>query len=274
MSIAGVARFVAITDNGFVELGSHFEGRCDCLADLFRDDLLAEAKDIVAYAADTVPLGTMRYLPALPDDKCRVIAIGWAYADHQLETGRAAPEFPSFFFKIHEAFVGHGEPLSKPHVSDRFDFEGEVALVIGKGGRDIPLDQGRSHIGGYTILMDGSVRDWQKHSIPAGKNFASSSSIGPWITTADEIDDPAGMLLTTYLNGKLMQQSEFGQMAWDLGYLVHYLSNIFPLRPGDIISTGTPAGVGQKRQPPVFMAAGDVLEVGVEGIGVLRNPIE
>jgi 2-keto-4-pentenoate hydratase/2-oxohepta-3-ene-1,7-dioic acid hydratase in catechol pathway len=199
--------------------------------------------------------------------------LGWSYLDHQLETGKEAPKFPSVFFKFPQAFVGHEQPLIKPDVSDTFDFEGEIALVIGKGGRNIPEAKGRDHIGGYTIVMDGSVREWQKHSIPAGKNFEASSAMGPWMVTADEVPDPGRLLLNTRLNGVSMQKSEFSLMAWDLGYLVHYLSTICTLEPGDIIATGTPAGVSHKRTPQLFMKAGDVLEIDVQGIGILRNTI-
>ncbi len=274
VSVGGEPRYGVITGDGFIDLSLYFAGRCQCLADILTDDLLAEACTAVQEsAASAIPLDAIRYLPALPGKTSRVIAIGWAYGEHQREVGREASPFPSIFPKIHESFVGHGETLVAPHISDMYDFEGEVALVIGKGGRDIPEARGREHIAGYTIVMDGSVRDWQKHSVPAGKNFERSSSIGPWITTADEIRRPGDMVLSTRLNGAVMQRAEFGQMVWNPGYLVHYLSTIFALRPGDIVSTGTPGGVGHKRRPPVFMKAGDLVEVCVEGIGTLRNPI-
>lgn len=275
VSVGGVARYGAITEDGFIDLGLFFGGRCQCLADILTDDLLAEARAAQKEAAaSAIPLDAIRYLPALPGKASRVIAIGWAYGEHQREVGREPSPFPSIFPKFQESFVGHGETLAAPHISDMYDFEGEVALVIGKGGRDIPAARGCEHIAGYTIVMDGSVRDWQQHSVPAGKNFEKSSAIGPWITTADEIERPGDMRLSTRLNGQLMQQADFREMVWDPGYLVHYLSTIFALRPGDIVSTGTPAGVGHKRRPPVFMKTGDVIEVDVEGIGTLRNPIE
>src|SRR5690606_33846103 len=131
-------------------------------------------------------------------------------------------------------------------------FEGEIAIVIGKGGRHIPVDQARSHIGGYSILMDGSIREWQKHSITAGENFDKSGAFGPWIATTASVPEPAKRIMTTRLNGEQMQQAPFGDMVWELGQLVHYVSTFCHLRPGDVISTGTPGGVGHKRSPQVF----------------------
>ncbi len=273
LSIQGRTRFGALQDGGLVDLGARLP-QCRDLTDVFAQGLLDQAAAQCQGARPDVSLEGATWLPPFTRSDLRVFAIGWAYRDHQTETGKEAPAFPSIFTKFASSLVGHGQPLRKPAASDSFDYEGEVALIIGKGGRDIPADRGLDHIAGFSILMDGSVRDWQKHSIPAGKNFDASSAFGPCIVTRDEIADPKAMQLTTRLNGQVMQQSPFGNMVWDLGYLVNYLSTITELRPGDVISTGTPSGVGSRRTPPVFMKRGDLLDIEVSGIGHLQNPIQ
>lgn len=261
----------AITDAGVVDLSSRLS-ECPDLRSLLANDRLDEARSVAAGSAD-YPLDHVAFLPPNARADARVYALGWAYKAHQVETSKDAPEFPVVFDKQPQAFVGSGRPLIKPRASQAYDFEGEIALVIGKGGRDIPADQAIEHIAGYTLVMDGSARDYQKHSITAGKNFDSSSACGPWMVTRDEIPDPAGLVLTTRLNGDQVQHSGFDLMVWDIGFLINYLSTIFALQPGDIISTGTPAGVGNRRNPQLFMKAGDVVEVEVSGIGTLRNQV-
>jgi 2-keto-4-pentenoate hydratase/2-oxohepta-3-ene-1,7-dioic acid hydratase in catechol pathway len=178
------------------------------------------------------------------------------------------------FSKLPQSLVGHGQALIKPRVSNMFDYEGEVAIIIGKAGRHIAQADAAAHIAGFSIVNDGSVRDLQKQSITAGKNVDASSAYGPWLVTADEIPDPGAMVITTRLNDETMQHSAFSLMAWDLSYLVHYVSTFCRLQPGDSISTGTPGGIGARRSPPRFMQAGDVIEVEVTGIGVLRNVVQ
>jgi 2-keto-4-pentenoate hydratase/2-oxohepta-3-ene-1,7-dioic acid hydratase in catechol pathway len=274
VEIKGQAHFGAITDQGFVDLGARFGARCSDLVGLFANDLLAEAQAILAHitAADH-PLSGLKFLPVNPRLDMRMFALGWAYKAHQLEAGKEDLLFPNMFSKHPQSLVGHGQPIVLPSLSDRFDFEGEVAIMIGKGGRHIPVKDAMSHIAGYSIVMDGSLRDYQKHSVTAGKNFDASSSFGPWLVTRDEIADPKSMVLTTRLNGAVMQHSGFDLMAWDLAELVHYISGICRLEPGDVIATGTPGGVGHRRDPQIFMKAGDVLEIEVTPLGILRNVV-
>ncbi|TAK81255.1 MAG: FAA hydrolase family protein [Betaproteobacteria bacterium] len=270
---AGSTHFGAVVKDGFVDLSAKFKGKAVDLAGLLAGNLLVEAARYAAEAKPDFKLPEVTFLPVNPRLDMRLFALGWAYKDHQLETGKEAPQHPNMFSKHPQSLVGHGQPLVRPQISDKYDYEGEIVIVIGKAGRQIPAASAMEHIAGYSILNDGSIRDFQKHSVTAGKNFDASSAFGPWIVTRDEIPDPKQMVLTTRLNGQEMQHSSFGLMAWDLAYLVSYVSIFCRLEPGDAISTGTPGGVGARRNPPVWMKAGDVIEIEVSGIGTLRNPI-
>lgn len=221
----------------------------------------------------TLPLSGVTLLPPLAGPATKVLALGWAYKAHQDETGHKADSFPFFFLKHAQSFVGHRQPIICPAMSECYDFEGEFAVVIGKPGRHIPEQQAMDHVAGYSVMMDGSVRDWQKHSVTAGKNFDRSSSLGPWITTRDAVADPHALTLTTRLNGKIVQQASTSDLAWSIAYLVHYCSTFTTLQTGDVISTGTPGGVGSKRTPPLWMQPGDVLDVEVSGVGILSNTV-
>lgn len=219
------------------------------------------------------PLSSVQFLPVITNREAKIIALGWAYADHRAETGRAPDTFPSFFMKHVDSLVGHKQLLEHPGISDAFDFEGEFAIVIGKIAHRISEEEAFDHVAGYTILMDGSVRDWQKHSVTSGKNFDRSSSCGPWMVTLDEMRDPQALNLTTTLNGTVMQQANTSSLLWTIPYLISYCAAFTTLRPGDLISTGTPGGVGHKRNPPVFMKRGDKIEISIDGIGSLANTV-
>ena len=269
----GGIRFGAVVDGGFIDLGPKFNGRCNDLAGLLEIGGIDEARRICEGAKPDFPLDALTWLTPNPRLHARMFALGVAYKDHQLETGRADAQFPPLFSKHPQSLVGHMQPMVRPRISDKFDFEGEIVIVIGRAGRHIPLANAMEHVAGYSILVDGSVRDWQKHSVVAGKNFDASSAYGPWITTSDEIPDWRKVMLTTRLNGQQMQHSAWGMLMWDVEFVVNYVSTFTRLEPGDAISTGTPAGVGHRREPQLFMKAGDVLEVEVSGIGTLRNTI-
>jgi len=243
------------------------------LIGLFESPMPAEVLTWATEGAVDARLDQLEWLPVNPRQDMRMFALGWAYKAHQLEAGKEDLTHPNMFSKHPQSLVGHGQPIVRPRVSPKFDFEGEVALVIGRGGRHIPAAQAMAHVAGYSIVMDGSVRDYQKHSVTAGKNFDASSAFGPWMVTADEIPEPKKMVLTTRLNGQVMQHSGFDLMAWDLAELVSYISDICSLLPGDVIATGTPGGVGHRRDPQIFMKAGDMLEIEVSGIGILRNRV-
>ena len=215
---------------------------------------------------------TVEWLPPLAPSS-RIFCIGINYRDHAAETGRDMPPFPSVFIRTHESVVGHGEDMVRPVASSHYDFEGELAVVIGKGGRHLSHDEALSCIAGYTCLNDGSLRDFQKHALTCGKNFDQSGACGPWIVTADEIPDPTRLHLSTRLNGVEMQHASTDMLIYSIPFLLSHLSQVTLLRSGDVISTGTPAGVGMGRQPPVWMKPGDRIEVEISGIGCLSNPV-
>ena len=272
VEIGGEPRFGAFTERGFVDLTAQFGARCTDLRQFLAAGLIGEAERLLL-TAPAIPVEGLAFERVIPNLDARMFALGWSYKDHQLETGKDAPTHPFIFSKHPQSMVGHGRALHKPRASQRYDFEGEIAVVIGKAGRHISSERAMDHIAGYTIVMDGSARDWQQHSITAGKNFDASSAYGPWLITRDEIADPGQMELVTRINGTEMQRTSFALMAWKLEELVAYVSTICRLEVGDSISTGTPAGVGNRRDPPLYLAAGDVLTVEVSGIGVLSNPV-
>ena len=221
----------------------------------------------------TFALDNLDYVPPLWDAK-RVICIGVNYPKrHPVEGDIPPPEYISVFNKFEGSVVGHKKPLIQPPApaSHTMDYEGELVLVIGRGGRFIPKATAFDHIAGYTIMNDGSVREWQKHSVSAGKNFACMSSCGPWMVTADEIVDPLAMRLSTRLNGKEVQSTLLGEMIFDIPTLINYLSGFLNLMPGDIISTGSPEGSGASQEPQRFLLPGDELEIEWSGVGTLKN---
>jgi 2-keto-4-pentenoate hydratase/2-oxohepta-3-ene-1,7-dioic acid hydratase in catechol pathway len=191
------------------------------------------------------------------------------------EMGRAPPDYPWLFVRWPDSQVGHGQPIIRPTVSEQFDFEGELALVMGRTARHVQAKDALDYVAGYACFMDGSVRDWQRHGsqFTPGKNFYHSGSFGPWLVTVDEIPDPTQLTLETRLNGQTMQTAPISDLRFGIGELIEYCSTFSLLRPGDVISTGTTGGVGFARKPPVWMQPGDVIEIEISGIGVLRNRI-
>lgn len=203
----------------------------------------------------------------------RVICLGVNYRDHATEVNQETGDCPPLFAKYPDTLVGHGQAIIRPRVSDTFDFEGEIAIVIGKPGRHIQRESAMDHVLGYSCLMDGSIREYQSHSPTAGKNFHRSSAMGPWITTADEVADASAIQLLTRLNGEIVQSATSRDMIFDIPTAIAYISRWTPLRSGDVISMGTPAGVGWGRTPPLWMKPGDAIEVALSGIGSLRNSV-
>lgn len=212
--------------------------------------------------------------PAIPNPG-KILCVGVNYLEHIREMGREPPEHPVMFTRFADSLVGHDCPIVKTPVSEQYDFEGEFAFVIGRQARYVKPEDALGYVAGYTCLMDGSVRDFQRHTSQfiAGKNFPGSGSCGPWLVTADEIPDPTALRLQTRLNGLVMQEAPTSEMRFGVAALVAYCSTFSQLDPGDIISTGTPSGVGFARTPPVWLKPGDVLEVEIGGIGVLRNTV-
>jgi 2-keto-4-pentenoate hydratase/2-oxohepta-3-ene-1,7-dioic acid hydratase in catechol pathway len=216
----------------------------------------------------------IRFLPVVPHSHA-VWCAALNYPTHVKEGNWEPPSAPPFFLRVAGSLCGHLEPIVQPSVSDRLDYEGELAVVIGRRARHVPPSEAYDVIAGYSCFNDGSVRDWQRHTtqITSGKNFAGTGAFGPWLTTRDEVEDIAAAQLTTRLNGKVMQQTKIGEMIFGIPELVNYLSTICELQPGDVVVTGTPGGVGARQTPQVFMSPGDVVEVEIDQVGLLRNPI-
>lgn len=226
--------------------------------------------------SNPIPLSEVSLLPPIPNPG-KIICAGMNYRKPYPVDGVAAPDPGNvvIFARHTETLVGHGADLELPSgkASETYDFEGEIVAVIGKSGRFISKDDALKHVIGYSIMNEGSVRGWMKHSVHAGKNFHASGSWGPWITTVDEIDDFSSLRLETHINGKLMQSALAGEMIFSLSELIAYISNLLPLNPGDIIATGSPDGTGGSRNPTAFLNSGDCVEVSVDRIGTLKNHV-
>ncbi|MFA5702842.1 MAG: fumarylacetoacetate hydrolase family protein [Advenella sp.] len=221
-----------------------------------------------------ISLNKVKLLPPV-EASSKILCVGLNYGRHVLETGNAQAEHPSLFFRHLESFVGHGQSIVKPAHSDQFDYEGELVVVIGREGRHIPVENALEHVAGYTCMGENSVRDFQKHTaqVTAGKNFFHSGSLGPWIIPSTEITDPSALHLTTRLNGQVVQDASLSELIFSIPQLIAYISTFCVLRPGDLIATGTPEGIGFRRTPPLFMKAGDTLEIEVSNVGILRTPV-
>ena len=264
--------FGVVTGDGVVTMNERLGGRYRSL----REALAADALPAIRAAAkDTRPdhkLADVRFLPAIPDPE-KILCAGINYRSHAAETGRELPKQPSMFIRLANTLTGHDGEMIRPSVSEHFDFEGEFALVIGRAGRHIPVERALEHVAGYTCFVDGSVRDYQKFSVTSGKNFPGTGPLGPWLVTADEIPDPTRLTLTTRLNGQQVQHSGTDLLIYSVPQIIAFCSDFTPLAPGDVIATGTPDGVGHRRNPPLWMKPGDVLEVEISGIGTLRNRV-
>ena len=263
-----------VKDGGVVDLRRRFGDRLPTLRALLSAGALPEAERIARDTAPDFPLDGLQLAPVIPDPD-KIICIGMNYRDHVAEVGRTVTEKPALFARFAGSQVGHLQPLVKPAVSNQFDYEGELAVVIGKQGRHIPASRALEHVAGYSCYNEGSVRDWQRHTSQflAGKTFAGTGAFGPWLVTADEIPDPARLILETRLNRQRVQHTTTDLMITSIPEQIAYISTMLPLLPGDVIVSGTPGGVGLKRSPQLFMRPGDIAEVAISGIGVLRNPV-
>lgn len=228
---------------------------------------------LLASSTLSLPLADVKLeLPIDPRNK--IICIALNYGEHVAEGGREAPKQPNLFLRHIDSLVGPADPLVAASASETYDFEGEIALVIGKVGRNIPKAAALDHVAGYSCFMDGSVREFQQqHSMTAGKNFWRSGSMGPWISTADEVEDPRAVTLATRLNGEVVQSATASEMIFDIPSILAYCSIWMQLNPGDVIATGTPSGVGRFRKPPLWLKPGDRLEIEVGSVGVLSNGV-
>lgn len=261
-----------IVERGMIRMAS--EGFRAKYPDI-RSVLVANQLDMLAESTTSpVPLGEVTLLPPItaPD---KIICVGQNYLAHIREMGNEPGEYPAIFTRYPSSLVGQGADLVRPLQSEKFDFEGELAVVIGKAGRRILQEDALNYVAGYTCFMDGSIRDYQRHTSQfwPGKNFISSGSVGPWIVTAEEIGDPAGQHLRTRLNGNEVQSSPVSDLAISVPEILAYISQVTELLPGDVIATGTPGGVGAARKPQLWLKPGDTLEVEISGIGTLANQV-
>lgn len=234
---------------------------------------LDDAKAAVAIAP-VLSRHEVHLLAVIPNPE-KIICVGLNYVTHRAETGRPVEEHPSIFTRFAASQIADGDPIIRPHVSTTLDYEGELAIVIGRPGRYIPAERAHEHVAGYACYNDATLRDWQRHShqFTPGKNFVGTGAFGPALVTSDEVPNIEAQTLTTRLNGEVMQQAKISDMIFSIGEIIAYVSSFTPLEPGDVIATGTPGGVGAKRQPPVWMKPGDLVEVEITQVGILRNPI-
>ena len=262
-----------VSDAGVRPAPPAFLARYPDLKSVLAGGALAE---LAAAVRDSAPLdpGALQFAMPIPDPG-RIICVGMNYLEHIHEMGRKRSAYPGVFIRFNDSMVGHGQPVRRPQISTQYDYEGELAVVIGRPARYLEAAQALDYVAGYTCLLDGSVRDWQNHTtqfIP-GKNFPASGSCGPWLVTTDEIPDPARLKLSTRVNGETVQAAPLSDLCFDVPQIVAYCSGFCQLNPGDIIATGTPSGVGFARKPPRWLKAGDQVEVEIDGIGVLANTV-
>jgi 2-keto-4-pentenoate hydratase/2-oxohepta-3-ene-1,7-dioic acid hydratase in catechol pathway len=241
---------------------------------LIEKNLIGAAADAAKSGQFSLKLADVTLLPPVPNPG-KIFCVGLNYADHVKETGRDLTEKPAIFTRFADSQIGHGQALVRPPESHRFDYEGEIAIVIGKGGRRIKEADAWDHIVGYSCYNEGSIRDWQNFTTQwiAGKNWWHSGAFGPWMVTSDEIKANQKMTLITRLNGIELQRATTDMMIHSIPSQIAYISTFTPLSPGDVIVTGTPGGVGNKRTPQVFMKPGDIVEIEVDAVGILRNTI-
>lgn len=269
----------AVQGDRIVDLGERFSGTYDSLAAFIGSKDFPRRDQIVQAMSATIPLSEITFLPVIPEPE-KIICLVRNYMDHHKEVlaaglHRELSEYPPIFLRVWRSQVGHGQPIIRPKVSEQLDWEAEMAVIIGKPGRHIATENAYDHVAGYSCYNDASIREWQFHAkqIASGKNFVGTGPFGPWMVTADEIPEPENLTLELRLNGITEQSSNTSNLIFKIPTIINYCSTIFDLVPGDVLVTGTPAGVGWSRKPPKFMKHGDVVEVEIEKIGVLRNPV-
>ena len=271
---AGSVSYGAVTPQGVIDLGRRLGAKYPDLRALLTAGALDEARKACVGVPADFQLDDLQLLPVIPNPD-KIICVGLNYEAHRVEAGRDKTENPALFIRFANSQVGAGQPMLRPRESTHFDYEAEIAVVIGKGGRRIEEQDAWSHVAGYSCYNDGSIRDWQKHTTQwtAGKNFASTGSFGPWMVTADDIPPGTVMTLCCRLNGREVQRATTEQMIFKIPALIRYISAFTHLLPGDVIASGTPGGVGAKRTPPLWMVPGDTVEIDIDKVGILRNSI-
>lgn len=268
----GQTGFGAIVENGIVDLTGF--GGAETLKEALELGLLPEIAADLENATPGLHMSDVALLPVIPNPS-KILCIGLNYLKHKQETNRPDVEYPTVFTRYADSQIGHLQPMVKPAVSDRLDYEGEMAVIIGTGGRNIAEKDALAHVAGYACYNDGSVRDWQRHTFQftPGKTFPGTGAFGPYMMTADEVGDYTQLPIQTRLNGAVMQDASLSDLLFPVGRLIAYCSTFTPLAPGDVILSGTPGGVGDKRKPAVYMFDGDRVEVEIGKLGTLVNPI-
>jgi 2-keto-4-pentenoate hydratase/2-oxohepta-3-ene-1,7-dioic acid hydratase in catechol pathway len=262
-----------VTAKGIVDLKRYIGNQYPDLLSLIAGNGFAEAAKQLGSAPDYKE-SDVTWLPVIPNPG-KILCVGLNYQDHVVETGRDNTEQPAIFIRVAESQVGHKQPIIRPKESTHLDFEAEIAVIIGRAGRRISQKDAWGHIAGYSCYNDGSVRDWQRHTIQwtAGKNFAQTGGFGPWMVTADDIPPNTKMTLSCRLNGERMQHATTEQMIFKIPKIIEYCSAWTTLQPGDVLVTGTPGGVGARRTPPLWMKPGDKVEIEIDKVGILENTI-
>jgi 2-keto-4-pentenoate hydratase/2-oxohepta-3-ene-1,7-dioic acid hydratase in catechol pathway len=271
----GVPSYGLLKKDRVIDVGKQLASRYADLRSVLTAGALQELERAAKESAPSYQINEIKFLPVIPNPT-KILCVGLNYVSHRTETKRPETKYPSIFTRFADSQVGHEAPVLRPSFSSKFDYEGELAVVIGRGGRHISEKDVNAHIAGYSCYNDVTVRDWQRHTAQwtPGKTFPNTGAFGPCLLTSDEVPDLGVLTLTTRLNGDVMQQAPFSDLIFSVPVIVSYISSFTPLYPGDVIATGTPGGVGDRREPPIYMKDGDVVEVEIDRIGTLRNVVQ
>ena len=271
----GLTSYGVVIDDGIIDLKAHLGDKFPEFIDVLRNDAVGEISQVIEKQSPDFMLDEINFLiPVTTPEKIICIGVNYGNRNDEYKDGSEAPKFPSVFLRTPGSFVGHNQDIMRPPESDQLDYEGEIVLVIGKGGRRIKQENYLQHIAGISIMNEGTIRDWVRHAkfnVTQGKNFASSGSIGPWMVTTEEVGDLNQLSIQTRVNNELRQDDVISNMIFKFPYLLNYLSTFFELKPGDLIATGTPVGAGARFDPPIWLKPGDILEIEVPNVGKLQN---
>ncbi len=269
-------RYGVVTEGGIVDLTKRIGSKRPALIDLIRAGTLVEAREAATSPVDYLISDVEIMPPVLGPEKIICVGINYPERTAEYKDNREKPKYPNLFVRFPDSLVGHEQALVRPKVSEKFDYEGEIVLVIGREGRNVPRANALSMIFGLTLGNEGSVRDWLRHgtlNVTQGKNFDRSGSMGPWIVPAEDVDPGKPLHLMTRVNGELRQDDNTERLTWDFSWLIEYITKFATLKPGDVIFTGTPVGAGGHQTPPNWLKPGDIVEVEVPEIGILRNTV-
>lgn len=271
---AGKESYGIVEEDKLIDLAQLAQECGSSLKEALTRSTFDSLKAAAARCRARIPLTEVTFLPVIPDPG-KILCVGINYLSHVQETGREVPQHPMIFTRFADSQTGHLQPIIRPLASEKLDFEGELAVVIGRTARHIKAAHALDYVAGYSCYNDGSVRDWQRHSaqFTPGKNFPATGGFGPWLVTADELGDPSRLNLVTRLNGQIVQEASTDDLIFDIPTLLEYCSTFTTLRPGDVLITGTTGGVGAFREQPLWMKHGDLVEVEISKIGLLQNRV-